>query len=37
LNKGKTVVVLLTGGDKKTQNKDIARAKVFAKEIKEEG
>jgi putative addiction module killer protein len=24
LSKGKTVVILLAGGDKKTQNKDIA-------------
>jgi putative addiction module killer protein len=37
LSKGKTVVILLAGGDKKTQNKDIARAKVLAKEIQEEG
>ncbi len=37
LSKGKTVVILLAGGDKKTQNKDIARAKMLAKEIQEEG
>ena len=37
LSKGKTVVILLAGGDKKTQNKDIAIAKMLAKEIQEEG
>jgi len=37
LSKGKTVVMLLAGGDKKTQNKDIAIAKMLAKEIQEEG
>jgi len=36
LSKGKTVVILLAGGDKKTQNKDIARAKALAKEIQKE-
>jgi putative addiction module killer protein len=37
LSKGKTVVILLAGGDKNAQNKDIARAKMLAKEIQEEG
>ena len=37
VSKGKTVVMLLAGGDKKTQNKDIAIAKMLAKEIQEEG
>jgi putative addiction module killer protein len=36
LNKGKTFVILLAGGDKKTQNKDIDRAKMLAKEIQME-
>ncbi len=31
-----TVYVLLTGGDKSTQKKDIGRAKIMAKELKEE-
>jgi len=37
VSKGKTFVILLAGGDKKTQNKDIARAKILAKEIQAEG
>jgi len=37
VSKGKTLVILLAGGDKKTQNKDIARAKMLAKEIQAEG
>lgn len=32
---GATVYVLLCGGDKKTQQRDIARAKRMAKELKE--
>ena len=30
-----TVIVLLCGGDKRTQNRDIAKAKALAKEHKE--
>jgi putative addiction module killer protein len=30
-NQGKTIVILLIGGDKKTQNKDIKLAKQLAK------
>ena len=32
---GTTIYVLLTGGDKSTQKRDIARAKKLAKDIKE--
>ena len=32
-SRGKAVVVLLCGGDKQTQNDDIARAKALAKEL----
>jgi putative addiction module killer protein len=32
---GTTVYVLLTGGDKASQKRDIARAKVLARDIKE--
>jgi putative addiction module killer protein len=31
---GKTVVVLLCGGDKSTQDQDIKKAKTLAKELK---
>jgi putative addiction module killer protein len=37
VSKGKTFGILLAGGDKKTQNNDIARAKMPAKEIQVEG
>ncbi len=33
---GTTVYILLAGGDKSTQRKDIARAKKLARELKEE-
>jgi putative addiction module killer protein len=33
---GTTVFILLAGGDKSTQRKDIARAKKLARELKEE-
>lgn len=33
VRRGQTVVILLCGGDKKTQRKDIGRAKAMAKEI----
>ena len=32
---GRTVYFLLTGGDKSTQSKDIARAKLMARAIRE--
>jgi len=32
---GATVFVLLTGGDKSTQKRDIARAKAMARQLKE--
>ncbi|NTW84284.1 MAG: type II toxin-antitoxin system RelE/ParE family toxin [Chlorobiaceae bacterium] len=32
---GNTVYLLLAGGDKSTQDKDIARAKIIAREFKE--
>jgi putative component of toxin-antitoxin plasmid stabilization module len=31
----RTVYLLLTGGDKSTQSKDISRAKAMAREIRE--
>jgi putative addiction module killer protein len=31
----RTVYLLLTGGDKSTQSRDIARAKIMAREIRE--
>jgi len=34
--RGNTIVVLLCGGDKSTQAKDIARARILAKEWSEE-
>ena len=33
--RGKTVVMLLCGGDKRTQSKDIAAAKALARQLKE--
>ena len=33
MRKGRTVYLLLTGGDKSTQSKDIARAKAMARAI----
>ncbi len=33
MRKGRTVYLLLTGGDKSTQAKDIARAKAMARTI----
>jgi putative addiction module killer protein len=33
VRRGSTVVILLCGGDKSTQSKDIARAKKMAKEL----
>lgn len=32
---GKTIVLLLLGGDKKSQNKDIAQAKEYRKTFKQ--
>lgn len=32
LNKGQAIIILLCGGDKRTQNEDIAKAKELAKE-----
>ncbi len=37
MQRGQVLVVLLCGGDKSTQEKDIARAKELAVEWKEEG
>jgi len=34
--RGTTVYILLAGGDKSTQRKDIAHAKKLARELKEE-
>ena len=33
VRRGETIVVVLRGGDKSSQDRDIARAKVLAKEI----
>jgi putative addiction module killer protein len=33
--RGKALVILLCGGDKRTQNKDIAAAKALARQLKE--
>jgi putative addiction module killer protein len=33
VQRGNTVVILLCGGDKRTQNKDIRTAKQMAKEV----
>jgi putative addiction module killer protein len=33
VNKGKRIIVLLCGGDKSTQDRDIKRAKELAKEL----
>jgi len=33
INKGKRIIVLLCGGDKSTQSKDIKKAREMAKEI----
>jgi putative addiction module killer protein len=35
VRRGATVIVLLCGGDKASQSRDIAAAKVLAKELKE--
>jgi putative addiction module killer protein len=35
LRKARTVYLLLTGGDKSTQSKDIARAKTMARAVRE--
>ena len=35
LRRGQDVFILLCGGDKSTQHKDIARAKVLAREIRD--
>jgi putative addiction module killer protein len=37
MRNGTSVYVLLAGGDKSSQRKDIARAKQFSKEFKEAG
>jgi len=34
--KGSAVYLLLTGGDKSTQSKDIARAKTLARAVRED-
>lgn len=33
--RGETVVILLCGGDKRTQNRDIAKAKALAAEMEQ--
>lgn len=33
--RGRTLVILLCGGDKRTQNRDIATAKAMARQLKE--
>jgi putative addiction module killer protein len=33
VQQGQTIVILLCGGDKSTQTRDIARAKILAQEI----
>ena len=35
VRRGDTLIVLLCGGDKSTQDRDIERAKAFARELKE--
>lgn len=35
LQRGKTLVILLCGGDKSSQVKDIAKAKALAKEVRD--
>lgn len=35
IQRGEVVIVLLAGGDKSTQDKDIRNAKVLAKDLKE--
>ena len=35
VQRGEVVIVLLTGGDKSTQDKDIRNAKALAKDLKE--
>jgi putative addiction module killer protein len=35
VQRGEVVIVLLAGGDKSTQDKDIRNAKVLAKDLKE--
>jgi putative addiction module killer protein len=37
VRQGATVYVLLTGGDKSSQRRDIERAKALARELKESG
>ena len=36
IQRGDVVIVLLAGGDKSTQDKDIRNAKALAKDLKEE-
>ncbi|HMQ57154.1 MAG TPA: type II toxin-antitoxin system RelE/ParE family toxin [Rhizobiaceae bacterium] len=33
VERGRTIIILLCGGDKSTQNRDIARAKQLAKDV----
>jgi len=35
VRRGDTLIILLCGGDKSTQDRDIERAKAFARELKE--